>query len=143
MRFGRYCTRVYAESPDDKGAVFLVLLRLLLRPEGEASAANFEAALRLIANQGARIDASAVLDLLPPLVRLSDAASFLRKALRESSRQARELRLAKEVGRARLDQLERAKMGLDERRVKIDAARSCTACGKRFGNSVIAVHSPS
>lgn len=135
---GRYCRSVSAETPDDRGGIFITLLRILLRPPSS----QFDAALKLIANNGSRIDAAEVLDLLPPLVKMTDVGVFLTKSLRTTRQAMREASITRDLYRARLDQLERGVMGLEERRVRIDEGRVCAACGKRFGNSVIAVHSP-
>lgn len=46
------------------------------------------------------------------------------------------------VAKSELEGLEREKVELEERRVKIAEARVCGVCGKRLGNSVIAIHNP-
>jgi hypothetical protein len=138
----RYCQRLFAATPDDNGAIFLILLRIYLRPRPPSTTILFEPALALLARHGRQIDLAAVLDLLPPLVAAHDVDSFLAKALRRTSEYRRNIRIERDVYRAATDTLDLELVKLKERRVKITPERLCPQCTKRLGNSVLAVLQP-
>ena len=117
------------------------MLHIYLRPKNQTEPL-FEPALQLLARQGGRIDAAEVLDLLPALVTVKDLQHFLSKAIRRQVENSRDLRVTREIYRARLDQLQRGQVLLESKHVKITDARLCPVCHKRLGNSVIAVHMP-
>ncbi|KAL7424682.1 Vacuolar morphogenesis protein 6 [Cryptotrichosporon argae] len=137
-----YCARAYAR-PADAGGIFLVLLRLYLTPPApHAHAPLLAPALALIATHSTRLDAQAVLALLPPLVTVHDVATFVTRTLREGSRRRNEGRILKQLAGARQDEVERVLMGLEVRRVRVTDQRICPQCHKRIGQSAIAVHAP-
>lgn len=102
----------------------------------------FEPALQLLSRHGSRIEASEVMDLLPPLVPIKDLEHFLKKALKRKVELRHSLQVQREVYRARMDQLQRAEVFLESKHVKITDNRLCPVCHKRLGHSVIAVHMP-
>ena len=147
----RYCKRVYDATDPAKKDIFLTLLKVYLRPRRDSdyvpaksapTKALFAPALSLLATQGTKMDAAAVLDLLPPLLTVQDLQIFLQKAVRRSVQTKNARKVEKRVWRARQDQVERTLVDLEGRRVKITDGRLCPQCHKRLGNSVIAIHSP-
>lgn len=131
-----YCRRVWADAaaqrPGDAD-VFLTLLRLYLRPAvssapGDAERApeelQLQPALRLITRHGARIDAVAALELLPPLVHLRNVRAFAQKTLQQGVARRNEARVVRDVLAARTLQLDERVARLHSRRVKITETRT-------------------
>ncbi|KAG9051519.1 Vacuolar morphogenesis protein 6 [Tulasnella sp. UAMH 9824] len=134
-----YCKRVYQAEPDPKG-VFLILLRIYLRPSiVGGQTASLAQALDLISRHSPRLDSAEALQLLPPLVNASDVRNFLYEALKTPKV---DTRISRELWKAREHQVDRKLMLLQSKRVKITDTRICPQCLKRLGNSVIAVHAP-
>ncbi|GAA5999473.1 Vam6p [Rhodotorula paludigena] len=137
----QYCKRVYDSDESMRSTIFLLLLRIYLRPR-PSHPLLFAPALSLLSTQAARIDPTEAFDLLPPLVALGDLQVYLEKTLRRSTERVREAKMVKAMGRCWLDQNEREVVDLEERRVKVTEGRVCPVCHKRIGNSVIAIHNP-
>ena len=131
-----YCRQI--QGQDGAADVFLLLLRIYLRPKNGAKA-QLEAALGLIGRHGSRIDSVAALELLPPLVSLGTVESFASKALRQAEARRNEQILLHQVARERALQVNETLAKLHSRRVKVTDTRTCPRCMKRLGNSVIAV----
>ena len=138
----RYCQKVYTSSPDKTGSVYLILLRLYLRPKISDSPLLLKPALDLLARNGSRVDAVAILDLLPPLEPLSSTSRFLTLALRQVFEDTKNASIERSVYRSYIDELDSELVQFQSRRVKLTDGRICPYCHKRLGNSVIAVHSP-
>ena len=118
-----YCSRVYAKDPDPHG-IYLMLLRLYLRPDPKISSDILIApALVLIAKQGTRLDAQEVLDLLPPLLTMEEVKHFFLKTLREGHAKRNDHRVVKQLLSARKEETERILMGLQVKRVRITDQR--------------------
>jgi tetratricopeptide (TPR) repeat protein len=136
-----YCRRI--QKLDGSSSVFLILLRIYLKPKGvgeEGTKVELDAALELIGRHGSRIDSVAALELLPPLVSLSAVRSFASKALRQSEARRNEQLLLHQVAKERALQVNENLTRLHSRRVKVTDTRTCPRCMKRLGNSVIAVN---
>jgi hypothetical protein len=118
----RYCAHVFQSEPDPMG-VFLLLLRIYLRPKTASAPVLLEPALALIAKHGIRLDALQGLDLIPPLVTMAQVQSFFVKTLRDGHRRRNEARVVKDILKSRKEQVERALMGLQKNRVKITDSR--------------------
>ncbi|KNF04168.1 hypothetical protein PSTG_02519 [Puccinia striiformis f. sp. tritici PST-78] len=126
-----------------------------------------EFSIRFINSYGHKIgDLNSLIELIPPLVPLSKLTQFFKKSILSSSssssfggfiddeegggeKKQQDLGLSKNHQRIlvhlstnRLAFLGLASNSLGQRRVKIDLKRLCIGCGKRLGNSVIAVHPP-
>lgn len=123
-RSRRYCKRVYDSDESMRSTIFLLLLRIYLRPR-PSHPLLFAPALSLLSTQAARIDPTEVFDLLPPLVALGDLQVYLEKTLRRSTERVREAKMVKAIGRSWLDQNEREVVDLEERRVKVTEGRVC------------------
>ncbi|KDQ57202.1 hypothetical protein JAAARDRAFT_58670 [Jaapia argillacea MUCL 33604] len=133
-----YCKRIYQPGTDTAN-IFLILLRIYLRPSARTSSNLLTPALELISRHSPRIDAVETLQLLPPLVTAEDVRTFLLEALRAPIFDTRVIR---DVSKSRNEQIVRKLMRLETRRVRVTDSRICPQCHKRLGNSVIAVHSP-
>lgn len=142
LRALRYCRRIYAAAPADASDIFLILLRIYLRPRPPSTMVLFDPALALLSKHGRDIDLAAVLDLLPPLVTAHDVNAFLAKALRRITEVRRGISVERNVYRAATDSFDMQLVDLNERRVKITPERLCPQCTKRLGNSVLAVLQP-
>lgn len=127
----RHCTRVYADAssaadstvqPADRSDIFLILLRLYLQP-AKSEPVLLEPALKLIGNQGARLDAEKVIALLPPLVTMKDVQDFFVRSLRDGHARRHERRIVTGLASARKEQVDRILMGLQEKRVRITDQR--------------------
>ncbi|TFK62037.1 hypothetical protein BDN72DRAFT_933557 [Pluteus cervinus] len=138
LKAEEYCKRIYKEEPDMQG-VFLILLRIFLRPTVQGSNSLLQPALDLISRHGPRLDSAETLSLLPPLVTAQDVKAFLLEAMRAP---IFDMQVAKNISKAHRDNTARKLMVLQTRRVKVTDSRICPQCHKRIGNSVIAVHSP-
>jgi len=131
-----YCKRIYHADPEARG-IFLTLLRIYLH---SGTSSNFlRPALELISRHSPRLDAVETLHLLPPMVTAQDLNAFLCEALREP---VFDTRVAREIWKARSEQVASKLIGLQTKRVKVTDSRICPQCHKRIGNSVIAVHAP-
>lgn len=115
-----YCKRVYQTEPDPRG-VFLILLRIYLRPSvSGGQATSLAQALDLISRHSPRLDSAEALQLLPPLVNASDVRNFLFEALKTPKV---DTRIEKELWKAREHQVDRKMMLLQSKRVKITDTR--------------------
>ncbi|PLW47262.1 hypothetical protein PCANC_12409 [Puccinia coronata f. sp. avenae] len=102
-----------------------------------------EAGLELMAQHGHKIaDVDELVLLVPPLVPLARLGLFFRRAVAARAPRLRRQRILVSCLAARDLSLATARAALEQRRVKVDQRRLCTGCGKRLGNSVIAVHPP-
>jgi hypothetical protein len=117
----RYCSRVWQESPDPKG-IFLSLLRIYLRPSGSI-APLIDPALALIATHGTRIDASATIDLLPPLVTMKDVHKYFLRTLRDRHSKSSQAKITRALLIARRDQVDQTLTSCQEKRVRITDMR--------------------
>jgi hypothetical protein len=79
-------------------------------------------ALQLISRHSRRLDAIETLKLLPPLVQAKDVKEFLVESLRVPRFDAR---VAREIAKARRDDIATRLMVLEERRVKVVDSRMC------------------
>lgn len=115
----RYCRNVYQSSPDPKG-VFMVLLKIFLRPSTPTST-YLRPALQLIGRHSPRLDPVETMQLLPPLVAAADVRPFLCEALRAPPKL--NTRVHREIWKARAEQVGWRLMMLQEKRVKITDSR--------------------
>lgn len=119
----RYCARVYAQEPDPKG-IFLILLRIYLRPTPKSDEpVLLDAALALIATHGVRVDATEMLDLLPPLVPMADVRAFFIRTMRDGFARKNDAKIIKSVVSARKEEVDRVLMGLQVKRVRVTDQR--------------------
>ncbi|EGG11705.1 uncharacterized protein MELLADRAFT_90899 [Melampsora larici-populina 98AG31] len=164
-----YCKRIYSENPELIGEkIYLMLLKIYLRPppvpviasqsqaqsRTDSSKGNLErpilnheirlkSSLKLLKEEGHLIKSiEEVLDLLPNWIDLIELQSFFKKSLNQLNQTKREIRLEKECLENENQSLKVIGLGVEQRRIKMDEKRLCMKCGKRIGNSVIAVHSP-
>lgn len=132
----RYCRRLAEPGP-----IWMTLLKIYLRPPPPSATSAtsstsdnnnntsllLNSALKLIQREGHRIGSvEAVLELIPDWVGLEEVGIYLRKAGLSGGGSGKESRLNKilvNVWSARLDGLQAAIMGLEERRIKIDERR--------------------
>lgn len=107
----------------------MMLLKLYLRPERppakgsattNAQTSYLRPALALISRHSPRLDSVETLQLLPPLVTASDVSEYLSEALRT---RRIDVRVERELWKARDDQLARKLIDFESKRVKIDVAR--------------------
>lgn len=117
----KYCSKVYITDPDPNG-IFLLLLRLYLRP-APSDPVLLQPALGLIASQGTRLDAEQVLELLPPLVTMEDVRSFFVKTLRDGRKKRNEAQIVKGLLGARKEEVERVLMDLQGKKVRVTDQR--------------------
>ncbi|XAO26749.1 hypothetical protein I312_105589 [Cryptococcus bacillisporus CA1280] len=145
-----YCVKAYQSNNN----VFLLLLQLYLRPpppspsksksgsKSGSGSTHLPPALSLISKHSTSLPASSVLDLLPPLVSISDVRPFFINTLREEHRRKLEGRVVRQLGKGRKEEVEGMLMGLEVKRVRVTDQRICPQCHKRLGMSAIAVHAP-
>ncbi|KDN52129.1 hypothetical protein K437DRAFT_232725 [Tilletiaria anomala UBC 951] len=149
-----YCKRVWTtrESRADND-VFLTLIKVLLRPDGangqdssrqaqsESSAAEtpglpvLDEAIRIIVRHGARIDAVAAFELLPPMVPMQSLEAFMSRVLQITTAERHDAGVVSSVLKARDHQLDHGLMSLKSKHVKVTETRICPRCGKKLGNS--------
>lgn len=122
--------------------LFDTLLRLLLQPEQKGTEPLYGPALELLARQSQHFSPATVMNILPPLLPVADVQRYLSNASKNQAAQKVSTKLRREVNHARLDQLMRASVLVQEQRVKVTDSTLCPGCHKRIGNSVIAVHQP-
>jgi hypothetical protein len=82
-----------------------------------------EPALSLIATQSTKLDATEVLNLLPPLITLADVRSFLLRTVRDGYAKRNEGRVARHLVGGRKEDVERVLMGLQTKRVRVTDQR--------------------
>ncbi|OWZ49934.1 hypothetical protein C368_06859 [Cryptococcus neoformans 125.91] len=147
-----YCVKNYQSNNN----VFFILLQLYLRPPpplppsstskpdstSTTASTHLPPALSLISKHSTSLPPSSVLDLLPPLVSISDVHPFFIKTLREEHRQKLERKVVRQLGKGRKEEVEGMLMGLEVKRVRVTDQRICPQCHKRLGMSAIAVHAP-
>ncbi|WWD16424.1 hypothetical protein CI109_100850 [Kwoniella shandongensis] len=142
-----YCVRNYSDNPQ----IFLLLLQIYLRPvpstvAGQTSTPPSKSllapALSLISKHSTSLPPSPVLDLLPPLVPMSDVQAFFTRTLRDDHSKMNEKRVVRNIVKGRKEEVERILLGLEVKRVRVTDQRICPQCHKRLGQSAIAVHAP-
>ncbi|CCL98167.1 uncharacterized protein FIBRA_00161 [Fibroporia radiculosa] len=138
LKAEEYCKRVYQPNTGTS-TVFLMLLRIYLRPTTSPAVDLLQPALDLISRHSPRLEPTETLKLLPPLVAAKDVQAFLREALRAP---VFDTRMVRDISKARQNEVALRLMYLQANRVKITDSRICPQCHKRIGHSVIAVHSP-
>lgn len=121
----RHCKRVYRSdaAPDVRQGIFLVLLRIYLRPPPSSktpASALLPPALALISRHSPRLDAQQTIQLLPPLVSAGSVKEFLCEALRQPKF---DTRVVRNIWKARSEEVSRKLVALQERRVRIDDTR--------------------
>lgn len=119
QQLARYCKRIYNPDTETK-TVFLTLLRTYLRPTTKTSIDLLTPALDLISRHSPRLDEIETLQLLPPLVTAKDVRTFLIEALRAP---IFDTKVAREIGKAREEQVGRRLMYLQAKRVKVTDSR--------------------
>ena len=117
-----YCARAYAKDPDPSG-IFLLLLKIYLRPKTEAEPVLLTPALSLISTHGVRLDGKQVLDLLPPLVTMHDVRDFFIKTLRDGSAKRNEARVVSNLVSSRKEEVDRVLLDLETKRVRVSDQR--------------------
>lgn len=127
----RYCVKAYQSNNN----VFLLLLQLYLRPpppspsksksgsKSGSGSTHLPPALSLISKHSTSLPASSVLDLLPPLVSISDVRPFFINTLREEHRRKLEGRVVRQLGKGRKEEVEGMLMGLEVKRVRVTDQR--------------------
>lgn len=128
----RYCVKAYESNNN----VFLLLLQLYLRPpppsppspsksqsQSKSGSTHLPPALSLISKHSSSLPASSVLDLLPPLVSISDVHPFFINTLREEHRRKLEGRVVRQLGKGRKEEVEGMLMGLEVKRVRVTDQR--------------------
>jgi len=136
-----YCKRVYQPNGDTSD-VFLVLLRIYLRPTAKPVTLTsdlLKPALELISRHGPRLESVETLSLLPPLVTMKDVQAFLVDALRAPVFDAT---VVKHISKARSDHVAKRLMALQTRRVKITDSRMYVLFSFLIGFSVLLSISP-
>lgn len=121
MLTSSFCAKIYQSNPDPSG-IFLLLLRLYLRPT-PPDPVHLVPALELIGKHGVRLDATAVLDLLPPLVTMEEVRTFFTRTLRDGHAKRNDWRIVRSLASARKEEVERTLMGLQKKRVRITDQR--------------------
>lgn len=151
----RYCKQ-YHQAGTETDNVFLTLLRIYLRPTIKTNVDLLQPALELISRHSRRLDTTEALQLLPPLVTLNHVRTFLIEGLRIP---IFDTNVARQINKARNDQIARKLLTLHTKRVKVTDSRMsvfvvalligvltffhrCPQCHKRIGPTIIAVHSP-
>lgn len=113
------------------------------RKEGLNTQDLLDAGLKLINDHGHKIKGiDEVIECLPSLVGLKELERFIRKSFTKLLADRHQLQLFKFSLQSRSHFLELGLHSLQHRSVKVDLKRLCIGCGKRLGNSVIAVHPP-
>ncbi|KAK8861657.1 hypothetical protein IAR55_002480 [Kwoniella newhampshirensis] len=141
-----YCVRNYPNNAQ----IFLLLLQIYLRPLPSTTSAKSQPltkallapALSLISKHSTSLPPSPVLDLLPPLVPMSDVQAFFMRTLREDHSKMNDKRVVSSLVKGRREEVERVLLGLEVKRVRVTDQRICPQCHKRLGQSAIAVHAP-
>ncbi|WVQ78836.1 hypothetical protein IAT38_000927 [Cryptococcus sp. DSM 104549] len=142
-----YCVRTYPSN----NSIFLLLLQIYLRPSSQpffwskskdAPPSLLAPALSLISKHSTSLPPSPVLDLLPPLVPMSNVKDFFTRTLREDHARRNDYRVIHSLAKGRKEEVERVVLGLEVKRVRVTDQRICPQCHKRLGQSAIAVHAP-
>lgn len=126
----RHCKRISSPVPTPS-PIFLMLLKLYLRPTIPNPPNLLSPALSLIARHSARLDPIETLQLLPPLVNAHDVRPFLLQSLRAP---VFDDRVVREVCLARKEDAERQLMKLESRRVKVTDSRMYVTVLVRCGD---------
>ena len=137
----------FSDQDDAKPSIYHALLSLYLSPPYPHKS-QLEPALELLAKHGARMPASATLELLPETLPIKDLEAYFQGRVRAANTIMNESRISAgmrnvvstaEDGRLRFgDETSRGKGGRN-RRVVITEDRVCGVCYKRFGGSAIKV----
>ncbi|KAA1106344.1 Vacuolar morphoproteinsis protein 6 [Puccinia graminis f. sp. tritici] len=102
-----------------------------------------ESGIKMINEHGHKVvEIEAIVELIPPLVQLNRLDQFLIHALDHLHTSIQLQLVLRNSLLSRRASLAMAAQVLANRRVKIDLKRLCIGCGKRLGNTVIAVHPP-
>lgn len=126
---------------DEKPSMYGVLLNLYLNPpKGEEK--RWGPAIEILARHGARLPASATLEMIPKDLLVKELEFYFRGRIRNAETITRESQV---VSGLRKVEAVRAQVGLQlgekgrRRGVRVDDERVCPVCHKRLGGSVISV----
>lgn len=159
----RYCNQVYLKelappaSPtqtrrssiteESKSSIYHTILSLYLSPPAPYKP-QWEPALNILANHGARMPASSTLELIPEVLPIKDLESYFRGRIRSANTVRNESRIVaglrsvlalnEEAGVRFGDGMPGGNGGRN-RHVLITENRICGVCYKRFGGSFIKV----
>ncbi|KAG6991353.1 hypothetical protein G7Y79_00053g088360 [Physcia stellaris] len=140
-------TRRTSTTEESKTSIYHTLLSLYLSPPAPQRP-QWQPALRLLANHGARMPASSTLELIPEVLPIQDLESYFRGRIRSANTVMNESRIVAGM-RSVLAVNQEASLRLGDdlpggnkgrnRHVLITEDRVCAVCYKRFGGSVVKV----
>lgn len=138
------------DAGDAPPNIYTTLLSLYLRPPPPQKEVLWPPALELLSKHGARLPASATLDLLPADLLIGELEAYFRGRMRNTNSVRNEERIVKGLEGVRKVELERQLLLGSEgkpggakgrnRRVVIREEDHCKVCHKRFGNSAVRVY---
>lgn len=136
------------DAEDSPPNIYTILLSLYLRPPPPNKEVLWPPALELLSKHGARLPASATLDLMPNDLLILELEKYFQGRIRNANSVRNEERIVKGLEGVRKTELERelllgngTKLGKGRnRRVVIREEDHCKVCHKRFGNSAVRVY---
>ncbi|KAG0146176.1 hypothetical protein CROQUDRAFT_63207 [Cronartium quercuum f. sp. fusiforme G11] len=148
-----YCKRIYNSAIKTEENIYIILLRIYLRPNPNIisklnNEKRLESAINLINFENFKISndyqnsIELILNLLPDLISLNNLNLYLKNSIKNLVKLQRLQLINQFLCKSRLNSLNQFIIELEERNVKVDDKKLCFKCGKRLGNSVIAVHTP-
>ncbi|RUS27613.1 hypothetical protein BC938DRAFT_482993 [Jimgerdemannia flammicorona] len=137
-----YCNRIFRDDPDNGRRMYLILLRVYLKPSTKEPPL-VDAALELLSRHGAHIDAEEVLAMLPVTTRMDGLFPFFEKYVRETNKNRNMNLVVKnlleaerlQVGDSVICSVQEQWVYYRSRAVKITEDRMCPQCNRRIGNS--------
>lgn len=153
----RYCENVCASPSDKNQDVYVILMRILMKPEEgsslngplanvprhpKTSVADLETALNILEKHADQISPLKALSVLPDSVPLSRLKHFLESALDGQLTLKRRMQILKGLLYAEHTQVQDLKQFHESKSVIINDYNVCPVCKKRFGNQSAFVRYP-
>lgn len=139
MKAQNHASELYGKDATKGLESLHMLLDILLTPPRKGAKPNVEAALKLLASQGSRMDPAKVLNLLSDDVKISEIYPFLCSQIRNTTATANQLRLRTSLEKVYAISVEEDYLETRAQSVKVTDSRMCQICLKRLGHSVVSV----
>lgn len=139
MKAQNHASDLYGKNPVKGLESLHKLLDILLTPPRKGAKPNIDAALKLLASQGSRMDPAKVLNLLSDDVKISEIYPFLCSQIRNTTASANQLRLRTSLEKVYAVTVEEDYLETRAQSVRVTDSRMCQICLKRLGHSVVSV----
>ena len=145
-RATEYCEKHYSPG----SGIYTVLFRFMLKPPeslppdvDRRPPCDVDAALKVVAEHGPKMDPAAVIKALPAETPLASVAKFIRQGLEKKVAQRHETAIVKSLMHAEHLQLQQERIAVESVKFRLDETDLCPVCHKRFTKTGVFARLPS